>query len=77
MMLEITETYRLPSSAEFDVAVLARDLDPRGGDNRRQIEFAKQRAKPHELVVIQPLAAKPQHEMVGPSLLYRGDRCRR
>ena len=60
-----------------DIAVLAMHLDPRGGDHRREIELAEQRAEAHQLVVVEALAAKAQYQMVGPGLVDRRQRRRR
>ena len=45
--------------------------------NRRPVQFAELAAEPHQIVVGQALAAKPQHQVLAPGLLDGRDCFRR
>jgi hypothetical protein len=62
-----------PLLRRVDIAVFATDFDARGGDDRRPVELAEMRAEPHQLVVVEKLAAETQHEVIGPRLFDRAD----
>jgi hypothetical protein len=46
----------------------------REGDDRRPVELAEMGAEPHQLVVVETLAAEAQHKVIGPRL-FNGVHC--
>ena len=66
-----------PLLDRVDIAVFALEFDARGGDDRRPVELSEMGAELHQLIVIEALAAKAQHEIVRPGLLDRFDSLRR
>jgi hypothetical protein len=57
-----------PATRRLGLAPVRR-LDARRGDDGRPIELAEMTAEGHQRLVVEPLPAKSQDEMIGPGLL--------